>query len=173
MQGLIKTRLWVGGAFFACVALVIVAGELVFHAQETWPTTYDTKPVLPDPSAFMNGVDKPVAMVFSLSLGLFVLVGFVLKEMRRGERARLYVVAVCALFLLSSIFSIYMGFLAREVALYYLSFPLEKSITLAGRFVSYQLIGSAVSGLFAILLLGDHYLSAPPSGGRKGDSEEL
>lgn len=52
-----------------------------------------------------------------------------------------------------------MGFMARNVALYFASFPAELSISTSGTFIVLQAVGVAVSGLFAVLLLADLYLS--------------
>jgi hypothetical protein len=163
----VATRWWIAAGFVAGSLGALIIGQLIFLAEETWPTTYQTKPTLPDSSEFVNGVDKPVGMVFSLSIGLFVLVGFVLREMTPIERAGRFVILACGAFLFASMCSIYMGFLARTVALYYVSFPVEKSIILGGRFATLQLVFAAFSGLFAILLLSEHYLSERAKTGDK------
>lgn len=140
------------------VGLVVLIGWLVFEIQRIAPTAYDQPFALPDPSELQDGIDKPVAMVFSLSLGLFVMAGFVLRGLAPQQRRTPFILGTCALFLFGSMLAIYMGFLARGVALYYASFRSEASISLAGTFISLQLLGAAIAALAAILLLADFLL---------------
>ena len=158
-----RYRLVIATGFVATVVVVMLIGQLVFTLQRIAPTEYAMPITLPSASDLMNGVDKSVGMMFSLSLGLFVLSGFVLRSMEPPRRMALYSIALAAGFLATSIFSIYMGFMARNVALYYASFPSEFSISTSGTFIVLQALGVAGSALSSVLLLADLFLS-PSSG---------
>lgn len=158
-------KILVAAGFIAMVGVVMLLGYLVFELQRVSPTTYASEFELPDPRALIDGVDKPVSMLFSLTLGLFVLAGFALKEMPGAKRLTAATIVLCALFVFGSMLSIYMGFMAKSVALYYASFKSPSSISLTGTFTALQLLGVGISALAAILLLADAYLS----GGEKSD----
>jgi hypothetical protein len=143
--------------FLILAIVVVLAGYLVFERQRIAPTTYNTEFTAPEPSALIDGVDRPVGMIFSLTLGLFVLAGFALREMPPAQRMVRSTILTCVLFLFGAMFSIYMGFLARTVALYYVSFKSESAVSLTGTFVGLQLLGTAVSALAAVLLLSDFF----------------
>jgi hypothetical protein len=151
-------RIQIATGFVALVAIVVLIGYLVFAWQRTSPTSYDRDPVLPEAAALIDGVDRPVAMIFSLNLGLFVLAGFALKEMPSAQRAARSVLVTCVVFLFGSMLSIYMGVLAKSVALYYASFKAESAVSLTGTFISLQMLGVAVAALAAILLLAEGFL---------------
>jgi hypothetical protein len=174
MEGVMRMRWFVALGFVVAVGLSILVGQLVFILERTFPTQYATPMQLPSAADLMNGVDKTGGMMFSLTLGLFVLAGFALRGMGQQARASRYVIVTAAGFLFASILSIYMGFLARSVALYYASFAQPGSVGLAGTFLILQALGVAGSGLAAILLLleslaenteTDH----PPSSSEVGD----
>jgi hypothetical protein len=150
----------IAAGFVLLAILVVIAGYLVFERQRIAPTTYATEFTAPEPSALIDGVDKPVGMIFSLTLGLFVLAGFALREMPSAQRTSRSTILTCVLFLFGAMFSIYMGFLARTVALYYVSFKLESAVSLTGTFVGLQLLGTTVSALAAVLLLADVFRKA-------------
>jgi len=154
-----KYRLLISAGFIATVVIVVLIGQMVFALQRMVPTVYSMPMTLPSPSDLMNGVDKSVGMMFSLTLGLFVLAGFVLRSLEPPRRAARATILMSAGFLATSVFAIYMGFMARNVALYFASFPSELSISTSGTFIVLQAIGVAVSGLFAVLLLADLFLS--------------
>jgi hypothetical protein len=155
-----KHRMLIVAGFVVTVVAVMLVGQLVFVVERAAPTVYSTPITLPAAADLMNGVDKSVGMMFSLTLGLFVLAGFVLRGMERQQRMAVFSIAVSAGFLATSIFSIYMGFMARNVALYYASFPSELSISASGTFIVLQALGVAGSALCSFLLLGDFFLSA-------------
>lgn len=153
-----KHRLLISAGFVVTVVGVILIGQLVFALQRMAPTVYSMPMTLPAASDLMNGVDKSVGMMFSLTLGLFVLAGFVLRGMEHPRRISPFSIVTSACFLAVSVFSIYMGFMARNVALYYASFPSELSISTSGTFIVLQAIGVAGAALCAILLLADFFL---------------
>lgn len=159
-----RMRLLVGLGFVVAVALVALAGQLVFVIQRQFPTSYDLPIQLPSPADLIDGVDKSVGMMFSLTLGLFVAAGYALREMGPAGRKSLFVMAVASAFLVGSIAAIYMGFMARNVALYYASFRGENSISLSGTFILLQALSVAVAGLSATLLLAEVFLGSrePP-----------
>lgn len=161
-----KYRLLIGAGFIATVVVVVLIGQMVFILKRMFPTVYSTPITLPSPSDLMNGVDKSVGMLFSLTLGLFVLAGFVLRSLEPPQRASRSTIVMSAGFLAASVFAIYMGFMARNVALYFASFPSELSISTSGTFIVLQAIGVAVSGLFAVLLLADLFLSTGTATGK-------
>jgi hypothetical protein len=148
--------LYIAAGFILMAALVVLTGFLVFETQRLWPMQYREPFEMPDPARLIEGVDKPVGMLFSLTLGLFVLVGFVLRGLDPARRRRTFIVIACAGFLLGSMLSIYMAFLARNVALYFTAFRTEGAISLAGTFISLQLLGVTISALAAVLLLADY-----------------
>lgn len=82
-----KYRLLIAAGFPATVVVVVLIGQMVFILQRMSPTVYSTPMTLPAPSDLMNGVDKSVGMLFSLTLGLFVLAGFVLRSLEPPRRA--------------------------------------------------------------------------------------
>jgi hypothetical protein len=159
-----QTRVIVAAGFITLAIAVMLAGFFVFEAQRLWPTAYAQPFSMPDPGDLMDGVDKPVGMLFSLTLGLFVLAGFVLRGLEPRQRASRFVIFTCAGFLLGSMLSIYMGFMARNVALYFTSFQTASAISLAGTFIALQLLGVALSALSAILLLADYLLGKSDEG---------
>jgi hypothetical protein len=163
-----KHRFLIAAGFLATVIAVLLVGQLVFVVQRASPTVYSTPVTLPTASDLMNGVDKSVGMMFSLTLGLFVLAGFVLRGMERPQRVALFSIVVSAGFLAASVFSIYMGFMARNVALYYASFPSELSISASGTFIVLQALGVAASALCSILLLGEFFLSSAGTASKPG-----
>jgi hypothetical protein len=140
----------------------MILGLVVFRTESLWPGAYGGEPVLPEAGPFQDGIDKAVSMAFSLTLALFVMVGFALREMTQATRLRRFTIVWCAVFLLSAVISFYMAFLARSVAFYYPAFPAASSLTLASRFMALQMLGVAVAGLAAVLLIAEHYL-APKS----------
>jgi hypothetical protein len=75
-----RVRLLIGLGFAVALALVALAGQLVFTIQRTTPTSYDLPFQLPEPADLIEGVDKSVGMMFSLTLGLFVAAGYALRE---------------------------------------------------------------------------------------------
>lgn len=153
-----RNRIQIVAGFVLLVAVVVLLGYLVFETQRIWPTRYANEFSRPDASVLIDGVDKPVAMIFSLNLGLFVLAGFALKEMPPARRTATSSIVTCILFLFGSMFSIYMGFLAKTVALYYVSFKSESAVSLTGTFIVLQILGVAVPTLAAVLLLADGFL---------------
>jgi hypothetical protein len=163
-----KHRALIAVGYVVTVIAVILVGHLVFVLQRAAPTVYSIPITLPTAADLMNGVDKSVGMMFSLTLGLFVLAGFVLRGMERPQRMALFSLAVSAGFLATSVFSIYMGFMARNVALYYASFPSELSISASGTFIVLQALGVAGSALCSFLLLGDFFLSATSASQKAG-----
>jgi hypothetical protein len=163
-----RQRLLISAGFVAIIVGVILIGQLVFVLQRVAPTAYSMPPTLPAASDLMNGVDKSVGMMFSLTLGLFVLAGFVLRGMEHPRRVSRFSIATSACFLAASVFSLYMGFMARNVALYYASFPSELSIRTSGTFIVLQAIGVAVAALCAILLFSDFFLSPATTSESKG-----
>jgi hypothetical protein len=153
-----KTRLLVAGGFVALATLVVLAGYAVFELRVAFPADYRIAFQMPEPNDLANGVDKSVGMLFSLTLGLFVLAGFVLRGLDPERRRSRFVVAAGVGFLFGSMFAIYMGFTARNVALYFASFRTEAAISLAGTFIGLQLLGVTLSALAAILLLVDYLM---------------
>lgn len=148
-------RVVLAGGFVALIVLVVVLGFLVFEAQKAAPTIYEATLVPPDPGTLLDATDKPVGMIFSLTLGLFVLAGYSLREMPPEMRRAPFTLAVCVLFVAGAVFSIYMGFLARSVALYYVSFRQSASVSLIGSFIGWQGLGTAAAALAALLLLSE------------------
>lgn len=163
-----RQRLLISAGFVATVLGVVLIGQLVFVLQREAPTAYSMPMTLPAASDLMDGIDKSVGMMFSLTLGLFVLAGFVLRGMEHPRRASRFSIVTSAFFLMASVFSVYMGFMARNVALYYASFPSELSIRTSGTFVVLQAIGVAVSALCAVLLFSDFFLSPTTTSRGKG-----
>lgn len=157
-EGKMRVRLLIGLGFVATLALVAFAGQSVFVIQRAVPTSYDLPLQLPEPGDLIDGVDKSVGMMFSLTLGLFVAAGYALREIGAARRRSGFTLAVAAGFLLGSIASIYMGFMARNVALYFASFRNEASVSLSGTFIVLQGLGVAVAGLCATLLLAEAFL---------------
>lgn len=150
-------RIYIAIGFVGLVALVVLLGYLVFYAQQIAPTIYSTEFTLPDAAVLIAGVDGPVTMIFSLTLGLFVLAGFALKDLTPAQRLSGFSVFACGLFLFGSMVSIYMGVSAKTVALYYASFKTQSAISLTGTFTIVQLVGVAISGLAAVLLLAERF----------------
>jgi hypothetical protein len=156
-----RVRLLIGLGFAVALALVALAGQLVFTIQRTTPTSYDLPFQLPEPADLIEGVDKSVGMMFSLTLGLFVAAGYALREVGAASRKSLFTLMAAAVFLFGSIASIYMGFMARNVALYYASFRHESAVSLSGTFIVLQGLSVAVAGLCTTLLLAEAFLGPP------------
>jgi hypothetical protein len=78
--------------------------------------------------------------------------------MPSAQRADRAVIVSRILFLFGSVLSIYMGVLAKSVALYYASFKTDAAISLTGTFISLQMLGVAVAALAAILILAEGFL---------------
>jgi len=150
-------RIYIAIGFVGLVVLVVSLGYLVFYIQESAPTTYSTEFTLPDAAVLIAGVDGPVTMIFSLTLGLFVLAGFAIRDMSPAQRQSGFSVFACGLFLFGSMVSIYMGVSAKTVALYYASFKTQSAVSLTGTFTILQLVGVAIAGLAAILLLAERF----------------
>jgi hypothetical protein len=150
-----RVKLFLAIGFVVTVVISILIGQVVFLLERSFPSDYLIDAQMPSADDLIAGTDKPGGLMFSLTLGLFVLVGFALRGLGRPRLFSRFVIVTAGAFLAASTFAIYMGFLARMVALYYVSFPQAPSIGLIGTFLILQAIGVAASGLAAILLLLD------------------
>jgi hypothetical protein len=164
-----RVKVFLAVGFVVTVLASILIGQLVFVVERTFPSEYAADLRLPSAEQFINGTDKPGGLLLSLTLGLFVLVGFAVRSLPRPRLFSPFVLGTGGGFLAVSIFSLYMGFMARMVALYYASFPEPSSIGIVGTFLLLQATGVAGSGLAAILLLLD-LLSASPDEAAKTES---
>lgn len=113
----------------------------------------------PQASAVSDAVDKAVSMLFSISLGLFVLLGFALKEMPTERRRSPSVLGWAVVFALSSVVAIYLAYLARLQSVHMVSRSIVGVRDSVETVISLQALSVAVSAVAALIVLMELLLS--------------
>jgi hypothetical protein len=110
-----------------------------------------------------EAVDRSVSMMFSITLGLFVLVGFALRETRPSARGTVASLVLGACFVAASVTSIYFGYLLRFQSVHMANYSLSQPSGDIERLVAYQATAVALTSVAAMGFV-TRWLKAPASG---------
>lgn len=115
--------------------------------------------LVPQASAVGDVVDRAVSMLFSISLGLFVLLGFAFKEMSAERRRSPSVLGWSVVFVASTIVAIYLAYLARLQSVHMVSRSIVGIRDSVETVIALQAVSVAVSAVAALVVVVELLLS--------------
>lgn len=142
--------------------LLVTPSVLSLSPASSLPSAAAVEARLSHIGAAAEAVDKAVSMMFSISLGLFVLLGFALKEMAPSERRRWRVLTLLVIFVLSSLAALFMAYLARVHVVHLTSSGVKPVEGILTGVIGWQALGVAISAAAVLLICAELVFGGVP-----------